>query len=188
MVLSGEIIAVFNIAEKCPVLFPRGQAFLTPLSGEIIAVHGQQSLTTTVDLTREVCRGEAVRVQGWWYRVSQSTIGKSRTPLSVTLDKPLGENLKKPFVHRFTSKSLPLDGVFLGEDNFTGVLYRHGVSSDLRELWKRSREEMPKDTNDRKKFRRQLLKEGLVTLEIDNTVTVKKEKGPVKQRRIAPRP
>lgn len=66
MVQSGDIIACKNKKAKDTILYPRGNSFLTKLSGSATTAPEQDFLTTTEDLTGEIRRGDAVLVGESW--------------------------------------------------------------------------------------------------------------------------
>lgn len=66
MVQSGDIIACKNKKAKDTVLYPRGNSFLTQLSGTASTAPGDENLVTTDDLTQEIRRGDAVLVGESW--------------------------------------------------------------------------------------------------------------------------
>lgn len=66
MVQSGDIIACKNKKAKDTILYPRGDSFLTQLSGLARTVPEQDFLTTSEDLTSEIRRGDAVLVGESW--------------------------------------------------------------------------------------------------------------------------
>ena len=66
MVQSGDIIACKNKKAKDTILYPRGDSFLTQLSGSASASPEQDYLVTTEDLTSEIRRGDAVLVGESW--------------------------------------------------------------------------------------------------------------------------
>jgi len=73
MVQSGDIIACKNKKAKDTILYPRGNSFLTKLSGSATAVPDQEYLETTADITNEIRRGDAVLVGESWYTLIPCT-------------------------------------------------------------------------------------------------------------------
>lgn len=67
MVQSGDIIACKNKKAKDTILYPRGNSFLTKLSGTATTAPEQEYLVTSDDLTGEIRRGDAVLVGESWY-------------------------------------------------------------------------------------------------------------------------
>ena len=67
MIQSGEIIACKNKSTKDTILYPRGNSFLTKLSGTASTVPSQDYAETTEDLTNEIRRGDAILVGESWY-------------------------------------------------------------------------------------------------------------------------
>jgi len=147
MIVGGEIIAIKNKDSKTLVLYPRGKAFLTGLSGQITAIPARQSVTTTITAKDEIRRGEAIRIGHEWYRVScavgsgntSEQTQRSTAPPSVTLDKDLSE--KNNYYLRFTENEIPLDGDFVEKEVYTGIAYKHGCTNDVKEYWKHTLEE-----------------------------------------------
>jgi hypothetical protein len=153
MIRGGEIIGVENKTLKDFVLFSRGaQPFYSALSGTVTAKHDEKVVTTSEDLTTEVRRGEAVLVGQFWYRVSsevhvgakQSQPQRARAPASVTMDKEMSD--KNEYVFNFDKSSLPLDGTFEDREGFTGPIWKHGATNDVRSLWRESAQAL-KDGN-----------------------------------------
>lgn len=66
MVQSGDIIACKNKRAKDTILYPRGDSFLTQLSGSASTAPDQDFLVTSDDLTSEIRRGDAVLVDESW--------------------------------------------------------------------------------------------------------------------------
>ena len=66
MVQSGDIIACKNRKAKDTILYPRGNSFLTKLSGTATTAPEQEYLVTSEDLTNEIRRGDAVLVGESW--------------------------------------------------------------------------------------------------------------------------
>jgi hypothetical protein len=101
-------------------------------------------IETTSDLRKEIRRGEAICVNGWWYRVSSKVEGakqlmRAQAPLSVTMNQDLSK--KNVYIHEFTDSLLPLDGEYNGQEIYQGVAYRHGCTTDVKDLWASSLEE-----------------------------------------------
>jgi hypothetical protein len=74
MVQSGDIIAVKNKKAKDTILYPRGNSFLTKLSGSATTAPEQDYLVTSEDLTNEIRRGDAVLVGESWCVVQCSAL------------------------------------------------------------------------------------------------------------------
>jgi hypothetical protein len=149
MIVGGEIIAVKNKEFKA-VLFPRGQPFITRLTGDVEAYPGAADLATTADLRREIRRGDAIRIgmRGDWYRISSAApsgreLDRQTAPLSVTSEREMSE--KNVYRDDFDERVLPLDGDYEGnmpggegedEDGvYTGGAYRHGCANNIRGVW-----------------------------------------------------
>jgi len=141
LIVGGDIIACKNKTIKSAVLFPRGRAFLTKMSGAVTAVPGQQAVKTSESLTAEIRRGDAIGIAGSWFRVA-SNVGmagshqseRASAPLSVTSEVEMSD--KNVYRDRFDHGVLPLDGDFDGDVPYTGPALRHGVPNDVRALWK----------------------------------------------------
>ena len=80
LIIGGDIIACKNKALKSLVLFPRGQPFYTELSGTITAVPGSNLVKTSLDLTSEIRRGDAIRLP---YAGSQDAVGSNAVRYST---------------------------------------------------------------------------------------------------------
>ena len=144
LIIGGDIIACKNKEKQCLVLYPRGDRFFSKLSGTVTATPGQQCIVTSTSLCEEIRRGEAIKVDEYWYRVD-SAIGsgsageqtqRSSAPPSVTLDKELSD--KNKYYNTFTVKSLPLDGDFDGDREYSGVAVKHGCTNDVKDCWKKT--------------------------------------------------
>ena len=141
LIVGGDIIACKNKTLKTAVLFPRGRAFFSALSGTVTAAPGQQAVKTSESLLSEVRRGDAIGISGNWFRVASNvgSVGshqaeRASAPLSVTSDVELSD--KNVYRDRFDHSVLPLDGDYDGEAAFTGPALRHGVTNDVRALWR----------------------------------------------------
>ena len=147
MIVGGEIIAAKN-KEFRAVLYPRGQPFITRLSGDVTAVPGSADLTTSSDLREEIRRGDAIRVglRGDWYRVSSAApfgreLDRQTAPLSVSSERDMSD--KNVYRDEFDTITLPLDGDFEGQDDgngsnngkYDGGAYRHGCANNIRAVW-----------------------------------------------------
>lgn len=170
LIVGGTVIAVSNKELKSLVLHPRGEPFYTKLSGTVSATPGNQAITTSADLRREIRRGEAVKVGDSWYRVS-SVIGsgaataqsqRAVAPPSVTLDKDLSE--RNVYLHPFTDSALPLDGDYGGSADFSGTSLRHGCTTDIKDSWYRTAVEgLKRFAGDGAALRRELVVLNLVS-------------------------
>lgn len=174
MLVGGECIAIRNQEAKSLNLYPRGSVFLTPLSGTVRAKPGSNMIETTADLTKEIRRGEAIRIANIWYRVS-SLIGggtateqlqRSKAPPSVTSDRDLSS--KNQYFHVFDAKMLPLDSPFDGTEAYEGVAYRHGCSIDVKDLWNRAgeRKDFKDNVGDREKLHGKLKSLNIVSKDL----------------------
>lgn len=143
MIRGGEIIGVENKILKTFVLFSRGsQQVYSTLSGTVTANPGENVVHTSLDLTQEIRRGEAVLVGKFWYRVSsnvkvatgQDQPQRARAPASVTLDKDMSD--KNDYTLPYTKDILPLDGDFEDDSTFSGRILKHGSTNDIRQLWR----------------------------------------------------
>ena len=162
LIVGGDIIAVKNKEFKA-VLFPRGQPFLTRLSGDVTAEPGSMDLITSVDLRSEIRRGDAIRVgiRGDWYRVSSAApagreLERQTAPLSVTSERDMSD--KNVYRDDFEANSLPLDGDFeapvdeageagsgsSSDGKYTGGAYRHGCANSIRAVWTDTTDDLKK--------------------------------------------
>ena len=142
LIVGGEeVMAVNNKDKKTFALYPRGKPFLTKLSGTCNAVQGEPMVKTTESLIGEIRRGDAINIEGRWFRVSCS-VGRglereqshrSKPPLSVTSDKELSD--KNVYFQPFTNEYIPLDRPYDGPSVSGKVAKRHGCSLDVRKLW-----------------------------------------------------
>ena len=79
-------------------------------------------LRTSIDLRRELRRGEAIEVGGTWYRVGSAIgsgaageqIQRAAAPASVTSDKDMSE--RNVYCDPYTAEALPLDGDYDGAE------------------------------------------------------------------------
>lgn len=185
LIVGGDIIACKG--HKTKILYPRARPFLTRLPGSITATPGQQNVNTTADLRSDIRRGDAIGVAGSWFRVSCSVkssgshkLERATAPLSVTSDRDMSE--KNVYVDEFDAGSLPLDGDYDGEENFTGQAMRHGAPNDIRDCWARTlqTEEFREVTKDPSRLQRELLHCKLVTRA--GTVSTSQKKGKAKEK------
>ena len=141
LIVGGDIIACHNKTLKSAVSFPRGKPFFSALSGAVTATPGLQHIATSDSLLAEIRRGDAIGIEGSWFRVA-SNVGTAAThqtqrasaPLSVTSDVELSD--KNVYRDKFDNSNLPLDGDYDGDLLYTGPALRHGVPNDVRALWK----------------------------------------------------
>ena len=66
MIQSGDIIACKNKKAKDTILYPRGESFLTKLSGTGSVEPDRDFVATNEDLTNEIRRGDAILVGESW--------------------------------------------------------------------------------------------------------------------------
>lgn len=126
LITAGDIIAIANTEDKDKMLFPRGESFLVELDGFVNLLDTNRStiaepnfmVAVDVDPTRQIRRGEAVRVGGQWFRVSSAIrhggLSEQPTravaPLSVVSFQDLPKrNEQDGYIRPFTPKLLPLD-------------------------------------------------------------------------------
>lgn len=151
MILGGEVIGCKS--KDSTVLFPRGDAFLSVLSGTVTARPGQQQIDTHEDLRVDIRRGDAIRVGGNWFRVA-SAIGsgksnqpiRAKAPLSVTSVQNLSK--RNEYINEFTEVSLPLDGDYDGTEQYSGVAYKYGCTNDIRDKWGSTADTMKRFRNE----------------------------------------
>lgn len=198
LIVGGEIIAHHNRVSHSLILYPRGPKFLTRLSGIVTATPGDQLVKTSASLTDEVRRGEAIKVGNHWYRVS-SAVGTgnasdqtstAKAPPTVTLDKDLPS--KNVYAIPYTAESMPLDGDFQGAqktdengnefvDGYVGPAYRHGVTTDIKECWKKTAAGVRAFKGDEVALRQELVHLGLVSQSFsrkENTANKRQKTGP----------
>jgi hypothetical protein len=111
MIVGGEdVIAYKNTDRKTFVLYPRGKAFITRLSGQVTARRGSNLIRTSENLQSEIRRGDAICIDRHWFRVS-SLVGngnmreqtqRSTAPLSVTSDKEMSD--KNVYYESYTAE------------------------------------------------------------------------------------
>lgn len=167
LIVGGDIIACRNKTIKSIVLYPRGKAFLSNLSGTVTATPGQQSICTSESLTSDIRRGDAIGISGSWYRVASNvgSVGshqaeRATAPLSVTSDMEMSD--RNIYRDVFDNTLLPLDGDYDGEIAFVGQAVRHGVTNDVRALWKQTLD-AAKHFNDADSLRKELIKCNLLS-------------------------
>jgi hypothetical protein len=167
MILGGEVIACKNSEKKSMVLFPRGQAFLTKLTGDVTAKPSSNLVETSHNVQNEIRRGDAVRVGDSWFRVSSairngSSVERSKMPPSVTSDKAWPDRLV--FFDEFNATTLPLDGDYDGTEEYkAGVAVRHGCSNDVRSQWLETAGQFRQNIADEHALLSELVKQNLVT-------------------------
>mmetsp|Transcript_106948 Transcript_106948/g.209641 ORF Transcript_106948/g.209641 Transcript_106948/m.209641 type:complete len:407 (+) Transcript_106948:52-1272(+) len=170
LIVGGDIIAVHNKVEfKSLILYPRGRPFLTKLSGTVTATPGEQMLRTSIDLRRELRRGEAIEVGGTWYRVGSAIgsgaageqIQRAAAPASVTSDKDMSE--RNVYCDPYTAEALPLDGDYDGAEEYTGPAYRHGCSTDVKQAWECTSGELAQFHGDGDALRKELISRNLLS-------------------------
>lgn len=183
MVRGGEIIGVENKEKKTLVLFTRGPQYFSALSGTVVANPGEQNITTSEDLTKEIRRGEAVLVGQFWYRVSSAVkVGagqdqpqRARAPASVTLDKELSD--RNEYILPFNKDSLPLDGDFEDQESFNGKILKHGATNDIRKLWGETAEDIESFRNDELALIDELYQQKHILYSRSNLVTARTGRG-----------
>lgn len=163
--VSGEVIEYKNAEKKTAVLYPRGRPFLSRIDGPVTALPGEQSIATACSLKSDMRRGDAIRVDGSWYRVSSATgkredSGWSRAVSSVTSDAE--RVTTRTYIEDFSDHKLPLDADFSGKAEFVGPVWRYGVSNDVRQLWQESQRSVLK-AGDEELLVRELLSNNLIS-------------------------
>ncbi|CAM9288168.1 unnamed protein product [Sphacelaria rigidula] len=156
-------------------LYPRGEMFLTHLPGKVKIPSQLSVAMTQEDMNKYIRRGEAVRLGDAWFRVSSEVLGtqtqRSKAPLSVTMDQDLSSNNvyknemgapasedgkdgsgKQQDQWSYSDRSkaelqypLPVSANYEGAQDFEGRAVRHGCCKALRELWRKTAAEVPKD-------------------------------------------
>jgi len=165
LAVSGEVIEYKNNEKKTAVLYPRGRPFLSRIDGPVTAVPGEQTITTACSLKSDLRRGDAVRVNGSWYRISSATGRRedsewARAVSSVTSDDE--RVTTRTYIDEFSDRKLPLDADFSGKTEFVGPVWRYGVSNDVRQLWKESQRSVLK-AGDEELLVRELLSNNLIS-------------------------
>lgn len=178
---TGDIIGVINKETRDTVLFSRGMPFLTQLSGNITGTSNSKYLRTQYNLQNEIRRGDAVRVESNWFRVS-STVGskkndpkRARAPLSVTSAQDLSD--RNEYVDIFDEKTLPLDSELELDDDvdtFSGCCFKHGCTNDIRDLWNGTWEQVKRFHGKEKELQQELLKLNLISCIDNNSLSVKR--------------
>ncbi len=120
---GGEVIAVKHKEHNTVLLYRRGEKFLTELSGTVSIEPRSKVATTTEPLSAELRRGEAVRLDKQWVRVSSevgSTTLRSLPPESVTADKDMSS--RNVYLYDFGPEhlQLPLQSHYLGTERWEG--------------------------------------------------------------------
>ena len=165
LIVGGDIIALKNKEKKSYVMYPRGKAYLTELSGNVKAKPGSLEIETKSNLSDEIRRGDAIKIDQTWFRVSSSTNDNNQraaAPFSVTSDKELSD--KNVYIYEFNEKKLPLDGEYDGEIVFGGRAVRHGTTNDIRKAWFDTMEQI--NTEFKEKFDDATLDKELVRLDL----------------------
>ena len=166
MITNGDIIAVKNRETRIEILYPRGTPFFSKLSGNISGQVNSQILITSEDLREEIRRGEAIFVDGHWYRVGSNLFNRpgsqpqrAKPPLSVTSHEDLSS--KNEYAVPFTSTEVPLDvNIPSSFKDLQGMKY--GCTNDVKLRWKRTLEDMRR-FSDESKLQAELLRLKLLT-------------------------
>jgi hypothetical protein len=165
MVLSGEVIEYKNNEKKTGVLYPRGRPVITQIKGVVTVNPGQQYLKTSIDLRKDVWRGDAIKVGNYWYRVSAYTgVGDDRWnkfASSVTTDTE--PTSTRGFRDDYTATSLPLDADYEGPVIYTGPICKHGSTNDIRQCWQNTALEMKKNITSEEALLEELLRNKLIS-------------------------
>lgn len=84
--------------------------------------------------------------------------------MSVTSVNSLSADNESRYIAEFTKARIPLDSGYDGEEGFTGHVYRHGVTNDLRAKWIETAEEFRTDKfRDPTDLEKELLRLKLIT-------------------------
>ena len=75
------------------------------------------------------------RVSSWINSAKANQPNRAKAPLSVTSFHALSKDNEQRYTAEFTKTKVPLDSGYDGEEAFSGNLYRHGVTNDLRSKW-----------------------------------------------------
>jgi hypothetical protein len=107
------------------------------------------------------------------------------------MDKPLSD--RNVYYNLYTPKELPLDADYDGRMKFTGPLYKHGCTNDLKELWRKTAENLAPFEQDDAKLHRELVSLNLISRSLNSNADSKrnmkkgkaaKRKTPRKQRAV----
>ena len=164
--MSGEVIEYKNTEKKTSVLYPRFKPFLVEMPGTGTIIPGQQKVTTNTDLRGIIYRGDAVRVGTGsnWYRISNATgVGDDRwNKSSSSVMGDMEPTSRHGFLDEFTETVLPLDADYEDKEPYTGPLYKHGCTNDIRKYWNDTAIEMRKSVSGEEALLEELLKYKLI--------------------------
>jgi hypothetical protein len=104
------------------------------------------------------------RISSWINSAKANQPNRAKAPLSVTSVHSLSADNEGRYISEFTKTQIPLDSGYDGEEAFSGSIYRHGVTNDLRVKWIESasalRTDKLRDSND---LENELLRLKLIT-------------------------
>jgi len=104
------------------------------------------------------------RVSSWINSAKANQPNRAKAPLSVTSVNALSADNESRYIAEFTESRVPLDSGYDGEQAFTGHLYRHGVTNDLRAKWIETAAEFNTDKfRDPSDLEKELLRLKLIT-------------------------
>lgn len=103
-------------------------------------------------------------MSSWINSAKANQPSRAKAPLSVTSVHSLSADNEGRYIAQFTKTQIPLDSGYDGDKPFTGDIFRHGVTNDLRAKWIETatdfRTDKFRDAND---LERELLRLKLIT-------------------------
>lgn len=139
LISSGKVIFLRNKEKKTCVLYPRGDEFVSELSGRVSAIYGRERVRTTMDLQEEIRRGDVIKLGDSCFRVSAAEKKKKQpsygSVTSVSKPKLAKEEPEKEYQEIFSETELPLNGAFDGSEVYEGPAYKYGCTNDVRKIW-----------------------------------------------------
>ena len=125
----------------------------------VTAVPGSDYAACSMDITKEIRRGDAVLICESWFRVDCRIEGsrsnqpeRAKPPLTVSSVESHDVKGRNIYCKKFDESTIPLDGDFDGIETFTGKALKHGCSNDLRDMWKRTAEQLQPFMSETGKF------------------------------------
>ncbi|CAM9346615.1 unnamed protein product [Chrysoparadoxa australica] len=150
IVRCGDVIAVKNKELSTLLLYPRGPVFLTKLRGEVSIEYGKSVAKCTEPLYTEIRRGEAVKLGEHWTRVSSEVESERQPqraipPESVAFDKDMSSMNVYAYEFEPGEKDLPLQTWYPYQESYKGPAIRHGCCKRIREMFKETLKQVPKE-------------------------------------------
>ncbi|TMW63222.1 hypothetical protein Poli38472_002163 [Pythium oligandrum] len=181
---TGEIICLKNAENGAEVFYPRGMQFLVDVSGVATVEPGCYYAHSTVDISGEVRRGDAIRVGDQWFRASAAVktnssarpaafAGMASKSVASTRDPNVSKKIR--YLLKFDKDHIPLDAPFpdakrreIVTDRWDSLpqrgpkfqMIKHGCTNDIRQLWRDTLRHWP---TDRAEFEKKLVQAGLTT-------------------------